>query len=150
MLPVMTVTLFKTYDENLTDEEILIRNTEWIETEIITDLNSIEGVADVSISGSADVVLQVRLDDDQLNTYGLSQAEVLSLIEEQNIGGLIGVALDNGEIRMLYLGNKPQTLDEIKNLAITYDGTDVIRLSDLAIEDGIKYIDASEDSYSKN
>lgn len=42
MLPVMTVTLFKTYDENLTDEEILIRNTEWIETEIITDLNSIE------------------------------------------------------------------------------------------------------------
>ncbi len=149
MLPVMTVTLFKTYDENLTDEEILIRNTEWIETEIITDLNSIEGVADVSISGSADVVLQVRLDDDQLNTYGLSQAEVLSLIEEQNIGGLIGVALDNGEIRMLYLGNKPQTLDEIKNLAITYDGTDVIRLSDLAIEDGIKYIDASEDSYSK-
>lgn len=149
MLPVMTVTLFKTYDEDLTDEEILIRNTEWIETDIITDLNSIEGVADVSISGSADVVLQVRLDNEQLNTYGLTQTEVLSLIEEQNIGGLVGVALDEGEIRMLYLGNKPQTLDEIKNLAMTYDGANVIRLSDLAIDNGIKYIDASEESYSK-
>jgi len=149
MLPVMTVTLFKAYDEDLSDEEILIRNTEWINSEIITKLNSIQGVADVSISGSADVVLQVRLDDDQLTSYGLTQEEVLNLIEDQNVGGLVGVALDNGEIRMLYLGNQPQTLDEIKNLAITHDGTSVIRLSDLAITDGIKYIDASEDSYSK-
>ncbi len=149
MLPVMTVTLFKTYDEDLTDEEILIRNTEWIETDIITDLNSIEGVADVSISGSADVVLQVRLDDDLLTTYGITQTDVLSIIEEQNIGGLVGVALDEGEIRMLYLGNQPQTLDEIKNLAITHDGLNVIRLSDLAIDNGIKYIDSSEESYSK-
>ncbi|MCD4827552.1 MAG: efflux RND transporter permease subunit [Acholeplasmataceae bacterium] len=149
MLPVMTVTLFKTYDESLTDEEILIRNTEWINTEIINDLNSIEGVADVSISGQADVVLQVRLDDAKLTTYGLTQDQVLSIIEEQNTGGLVGVALDNGEIRMLYLGNIPQTLDQVKDLAITHDGTDVIRLSDLAVADGISYVDASEDSYSK-
>ncbi len=149
MLPVMTITLFKTYDDNLTDEEILIRNTEWIQTEVLTDLNRIQGVADVSISGSADVVLQVRLDDDQLNTYGLSQTDVLNIIEEQNAGGLVGVALDQGEIRMLYLGDKPQTLEEIKNLAILHDGTEVIRLSNLALADGIKYIDASEQSYSK-
>jgi HAE1 family hydrophobic/amphiphilic exporter-1 len=149
MLPVMTVTLFKTYDEDLTDEEILIRNTEWINKDILTELNSIQGVADVSISGQADVVLQVRLDDAKLTTYGLTQDQVLSLIEEQNTGGLVGVALDNGEIRMLYLGNMPQTLDEVKDLAIYHDGTEVIRLSDLAIADGISYIDASEESYSK-
>lgn len=149
MLPVMTVTLFKTYDEDLTDEEILIKNTEWINKDILTELNSIQGVADISISGQADVVLQVRLDDTKLTTYGLTQEEVLSLIEDQNTGGLVGVALDNGEIRMLYLGDMPQTLDEVKDLAIYHDGTDVIRLSDLAITDGISYIDASEESYSK-
>lgn len=149
MLPVMTVTLFKTYDENLTDEEILIRNTEWINTEILAELNSIEGVADVSISGQADVVLQVRLDNDELAAYGLTQDMVLSTIEDQNIGGLVGVALDSGEIRMLYLGDAPQRLEDIKNLAIHHDGTKVIRLSDLAKPDGISYIDASTDSYSK-
>lgn len=51
MLPVMTVTLFKTYAEDLTDEEALIRNTEWINKDVILDLSSIPGVADVSISG---------------------------------------------------------------------------------------------------
>ena len=149
MLPVMTVTLFKTYDEDLTDEEILIRNTEWINKEILTELNSIPGVADVSVAGEADVVLQVRLDQTKLNTYGLSQTDVLTIIEEQNVGGLVGVALDQGEIRMLYLGDQPQTIEAIKDLAITYDGTDVIKLSELAIVDGIKYIDASDESYSK-
>ena len=149
MLPVMTVTLFKTYEENLTDEEILIRNTEWINKEVITELNSIPGVADVSIAGEADVVLQVQLDNEKLTTYGVTQTEVLTIIEEQNIGGLIGVALDQGEIRMLYLGDKPQTIEAIENLAILYDGLEVVKLSDLSIENGIKYIDASEESYSK-
>ena len=149
MLPVMTVTLFKTYDENLSDEEILIRNTEWINKEVITDLNSIPGVADISIAGDADVVLQVQLDEAKLTTYGVTQTDVLAIIEEQNVGGLIGVALDQGEIRMLYLGDQPQTIDQIENLAILFDGSDVVKLSDLAIENGIKYIDASEESYSK-
>lgn len=149
MLPVMTVTLFKTYDENLSDEEILIRNTEWINKEVITDLNSIPGVADISIAGDADVVLQVQLDEAKLTTYGVTQTDVLAIIEEQNVGGLIGVALDQGEIRMLYLGDQPQTIEQIENLAILYDGTEVVKLSDLAIENGIKYIDASEESYSK-
>ena len=149
MLPVMTVTLFKTYDENLSDEEILIRNTEWINKEVITDLNSIPGVADISIAGDADVVLQVQLDEAKLTTYGVTQTDVLAIIEEQNVGGLIGVALDQGEIRMLYLGDQPQTIEQIENLAILFDGSDVVKLSDLAIENGIKYIDASEESYSK-
>ena len=149
MLPVMTVTLFKTYDEDLTDEEILIRNTEWINKDIITELNSIPGVADVSVAGEADVVLQVQLDDAKLTTYGISQTDVLNIIEEQNVGGLVGVALDQGEIRMLYLGDQPQTIEAIENLAILYDGSEVINLSDLAVENGIKYIDASEESYSK-
>ncbi|MFA7561171.1 MAG: efflux RND transporter permease subunit, partial [Candidatus Izemoplasmatales bacterium] len=111
MLPVMSITISQTYDEDLSDEEILIRNTQWINSEIITELNSIPGIADVSISGSADVVLQINLDSDLLTTYGLNEASVLETIERQNVGGLVGVALDNGELRMLYLGDKPHTLD---------------------------------------
>jgi HAE1 family hydrophobic/amphiphilic exporter-1 len=149
MLPVMRVTLFRDYEETLTDEEILIRNTEWIQRELLIDLQSIPGVADVSISGQADVVLQVNLDNAKLTTYGLDHAAVLQTIEDQNEGGLIGVALDSGELRMLYLGNKINQLDEIAALPIHFDGTQVIYLSDLIVADGIKYINANTDTYSK-
>ena len=77
MLPVLTVTLFKTYDETLTDEEILIKNTEWINRDIMLDLQSIPGVADVTLSGQADVVLQINLDQTKLDAYGLDNKAVL-------------------------------------------------------------------------
>ncbi|MFH0767793.1 MAG: efflux RND transporter permease subunit [Bacillota bacterium] len=149
MLPVMTVTLFKTYDESLSDEEVLIRNTEWINKNIILDLTSIPGVADVSISGAADIVLQVNLDTDLIASYGITHEEVLAIIEDQNVGGLIGVALDSGELRMLYLGDKPSNLADIESLPILTFGGDVILLRDLVVEDGIQYVNANIDTYSK-
>lgn len=149
MMPVMSITVTQEYDEDLTDEEILIRNTQWINTEVLAELNSIEGIADVMISGQADTVLQINLDSAALLANGLTQADVLTIIERQNVGGLIGVGLDSGEIRMVYLGDAPETIPEIENLPITYDGSDVVTLADLSVEGGIKYVDASEDSYSK-
>jgi HAE1 family hydrophobic/amphiphilic exporter-1 len=149
MLPVMTVTLFREYDETLTDEEILIRNTEWINRDIMLDLQSIPGVADVSVSGQAEVVLQINLDQTKLDTYGLDHQTVLSIIEAQNVGGLIGVALDSGELRMLYLGDKINQLEDIASLPIHFDNSEVVYLSDLIVSNGIKYINANTDTYSK-
>ncbi len=149
MLPVMTVTLFRDYDESLTDEEALIRNTEWINRDILLDLLSIPGVADVSLSGDANIVLQVNLDNTIISSYGLTHQAILTIIEEQNVGGLVGVALDNGELRMLYLGDRPSRLDEISSLPIYNDNGTIIYLSDLIIEDGIKYINANTNTYSK-
>lgn len=149
MMPVMAITLSQVYDEELTDEEILIRNTQWVNTEVLAELNSIEGIADVTVSGQADTVLQINLDSAALLTYGLTQADVLNIIERQNVGGLIGVALDAGEIRMVYLGDAPETIAQIQALPITHDGVEVITLEDLSVAGGIKYVDASEDSYSK-
>lgn len=149
MLPVMTVTLFRDYDEALSDEEALIRNTEWINRDILLDLTSIPGVADVNVSGAADIVLQVKLDQAIIDSYGITHQEVLEIIENQNVGGLIGVALDSGEIRMLYLGNKPSNLEDISTLPILFDGGLVITLSDLIIENGISYINANTNVYSK-
>lgn len=149
MLPVVTATLFKTYDEDLSDEEILIRNTEWINHEIMNELQSIPGVADIGIVGAADVVLQINLDQEMLVKYSLDNNQILNIIEEQNVGGLIGVTLDNGEIRMLYLGNKIASLDDIKSLPILKSGEDIVTLEDLTIDDGIKYINGNRENYSK-
>ena len=149
MLPVMTVTLSRSYEGGLSDEEELIRNTEWIQQEVLIQLQSIPGVADVNVSGQADIVLQVKLDNIKLDTYDLSHQQVLSIIEAQNQNGLIGVVLDSGELRMLYLGNSIINDEELSNLPITIFGGNIIRLSDLIVEDGIDYINADNETYSK-
>ncbi|MBE0700533.1 MAG: efflux RND transporter permease subunit, partial [Acholeplasmataceae bacterium] len=95
------------------------------------------------------IVLQVNLNQVELTTYGLSNQQVLEIIEAQNVGGLIGVALDSGELRMLYLGDKPASLLEIKTLPIAYVGGEIITLEDLAVENGIQYINSATESYSK-
>jgi len=149
MLPVMTVTLFRDYDTSLSDEEALIKNTEWINRDLLLDLQAIPGIADVSISGAADVILEVDLDPAILTTYGITHQDVLEIIEDQNVGGLVGVALDSGELRMLYLGDKPNSLPDIENLPIVFDGGNIIRVKDLVKEDGIRYVNANTDVYSK-
>ena len=149
MLPVMTVTLFRDYEEDLTDEEALINNTEWVNRDLLLDLQAIPGVADVSVSGAADIVLEIDLDPELLSIYGITNQEILSIIEDQNVGGLIGVALDQGELRMLYLGDKPNSLSDIANLPILFSGGQIITIQDLIIEDGIRYINANTNVYSK-
>ncbi len=149
MLPVMQVSLYQTYADDVTDEEALILNTAWINEDIMTDLTSISGVADVSVSGASDTILQINLDETILATYDVSIDDVLQTIEDQNVAGLVGVALDQGEIRMLYLGDNPSSLTEVQNLPILEDGGEVIHLNDLVNEDGITYINADTESYSK-
>lgn len=149
MLPVMTVTLFRDYDESLTDEEALIRNTEWINRDLLLDLQAIPGIADVSVSGAADIILEIDLDPAIIATYNITHQEVLDIIERQNVGGLIGVALDSGEIRMLYLGDKPNSLINIENLPILFDNGNIIYIKDLIKENGIRNVNANTEVYSK-
>ncbi len=149
MLPVMQVSLYQDYGDNVTDEEALILNTAWINEDIMTELTSISGVADVSISGASDTVLQINLDETILTAYHLSIDDVLAIIEDQNVAGLVGVALDEGEIRMLYLGDDPASMLDVENLPILEDAGTIVRLSDLVNADGITYVNADTESYSK-
>lgn len=162
MLPVMTVSMSVEYPD-LSDEEEFIKTTEFINHEIMDRLNAIEGVAEVSLTGAAEVVLQVKLNQTEISKYQafdsasgtyvtLTNAKVIELIKEQDHNELVGIALDNGEIRMLHLGNEIQSLDELKNLplALKENGTNVVvKLSDLADPGGIKYINDNAESYSK-
>ena len=149
LLPVMTVTMFRSYDETLSDDEALIRNTEWINQIMTTDLLSIPGVADVSIGGAADIVLEVKLDDATIAAYGLTHQDVLDIIEQQNVSALAGVVLDDGDIRILYFGDRPSRLSEIAALPILFSGGEVITLADLVVDQGIRFVNANTNVYSK-
>ncbi|MGA0351697.1 MAG: efflux RND transporter permease subunit [Acholeplasmataceae bacterium] len=147
LLPVMTVTMFRNFSEEVSDEEALILNTEWINRDIISELESIPGVASVSLTGAADVVLEVDLNNDALNEYGVSEAAVVEIINEQNEDGLVGAAIDEGTIRLLYVAAAPSSLDDVNALPILYANEEVVTLAMLS--DSIGYANQAVDSYSK-
>jgi HAE1 family hydrophobic/amphiphilic exporter-1 len=147
LLPVMTVTMFRTFDDTVTDEEALILNTEWINRDILSKLESIPGVASVSLTGAADVVLEVSLNTQRVNSYGLTEADIIEIINKQNEDGLVGAAIDEGTIRLLYVASAPSSLDEVEALPILYADGEVITLSMLA--DSVGYANQGEEAYSK-
>ena len=147
LLPVMNVTMYRSFDDTVTDDDALILNTEWINRDILNELKSIPGVADVTLTGSADIVLEVNLDEAILETLGLTQDDVLTTLNEQNTEGLVGAAIDEGVIRLLYLGNAPQTLAQLKSLPIYYDNGLVYSLEDLSTS--VEFVNNATQSYSK-
>ncbi|MGB0174902.1 MAG: efflux RND transporter permease subunit, partial [Acholeplasmataceae bacterium] len=144
LLPVMTVTMFRNFSEEVSDEEALILNTEWINRDIISELESIPGVASVSLTGAADVVLEVDLNNEALSEYGLSEAAVVEIINEQNEDGLVGAAIDEGTIRLLYVAAAPSSLDDVNALPILYANGEVVTLEMLS--DSIGYANQAVDS----
>lgn len=149
MLPVMTVSVSMENDE-IDPEQSFIKTTQFVENELITRLNRVEGVAEVSMSGASSIVVEVNLDLNILKAKGYTNDEILSLIKEQNHDELIGIALNNGKICMLNLGNSIENIDDLKELPLPLSKTnEVVRLKDLAVENGIKYTDQNSESYSK-
>ena len=81
MLPVMSISMSVDY-EGLTDEEELIKTTEFINKECMDKFNAIPGVAEVSLTGAAEAVLQINLDPVKLATLGYSNSQILELIQD--------------------------------------------------------------------
>lgn len=149
MLPVMTVSVSMENDE--TDpEQSFIKTTQFVESELITRLNRVEGVAEVSMSGASSIVVEVNLDQEILKAKGYTNDEILSLIKEQNHDELIGIALNKGKICMLKLGNAIESIEDLKELSLPLSKTnEVVKLKELAVTNGIKYTDQNAESYSK-
>ncbi|QVK21223.1 efflux RND transporter permease subunit [Mycoplasmatota bacterium] len=146
MMPVMVTSITRDFED---EESPLILTSEWIKRDLYNQLESIDGVASIDLNGASDTVLELALDSDKVNSYGLTDADVLRIIESQNIEGLIGVAPDGENIKMLYLGNNIEGISELEQVPIYYDENteEVIRLVDLA--DEIKFINQSTNSYNK-
>lgn len=53
--------------------------------DLISELENIEGVASITLNGDVIEEIQVNLDTDALSEYGLSQSDVASIIEANNI-----------------------------------------------------------------
>ena len=143
MMPIVTVSVARK-GEDLTE------TTKWVQNTLESELVKIDGVAQLSYSGTADVVLKVKLDDAKLAAYGLTKDAVLKIIDDTNeTTGLIGVTVDTDGIKMLYIGNPTEGVEELGKLPIAYDGANPVRISDVLV-DGTEITFANNNTSSYN
>ena len=95
-------------------------------------LSQVDGVADVTVAGSEQPAIRVRVDPARLSAMGLSMEDVRTAISNANAAGPIGTF--DGDKRAVTIGINDQlrNANEYEPLVVkTVNGT-VIRLSDIA------------------
>ncbi|MBN2542102.1 efflux RND transporter permease subunit [bacterium] len=98
---------------------------------IKTSLEKTEGVKEVKIWGKSQQSLQITLDMDRMEYYGISVfevAEALSKLEQNQVLG----PLNSKELQLSLLYKEPENIDEISNTSIMQLATTSIKLKDLA------------------
>ena len=149
MMPIVTVSIAKDYDESVSEELALIKTTQWVQNELESELVKIDGVAQISYTGSADVVLDMQFDSDKLTANGLTSDKILQIIEDNNkTTGLIGITTDTDGLKMLYIGDPTKTIEELSNLAVAYVGGEVVRIKDV-LTTPITFKNNNTTSYNK-
>ncbi|MDN7226134.1 efflux RND transporter permease subunit [Planococcus liqunii] len=93
--------------------------------ELETELLQTEGVASVNISGSLIEEIQISLDQEQLESRGLQQSDIVQLIQANNIS-LPGEPIDteNGRHLTTRVVSTLTSVDEVRELVVTVNPLD--------------------------
>ncbi|SFS36680.1 efflux RND transporter permease subunit [Sphingobacterium wenxiniae] len=102
----------------------------------------INGVAKVDMIGGEEREIQVSVDPDKAEGYGLSITQIQQTIASSNLDFPTGNVRTRDNQTTLRLSGKFTTLDELRNLPITTPKGVMVRLSDVAdVQDGIKDVE---------
>ncbi len=99
---------------------------------LIDGLQMLEGVADVSIYGSADRAIKVHVKSDKLSQYGISFQTVLAKVNSANINTPGGKVRDNSNTITVRTIGKLNTIDDFKKIIVANKDGKPIRLTDVA------------------
>lgn len=107
---------------------------------IVPQLVKQPGVGQVSLIGGEEREIQINLDSQKLQIYGLSNLQVAQAIQKANLDYPTGKIKDHDGQYVLRLAGKLSSLDQLKNLSIglSKSGGEIV-LSDVAeVRDGRK------------
>lgn len=94
-------------------------------------LESLEGIGEVSIFGNPTKQLQVQVDSDKLAAYNMTPMELYSLISASTPTIPVGKVSDGNKDMILRFMGEMNTIDDFKSMVITANGN-TLRLSDVA------------------
>ncbi|HBE76960.1 MAG TPA: acriflavin resistance protein [Firmicutes bacterium] len=111
---------------------------------IAPQVSQVAGVGDVSISGGQEREIQVNLDAQKMQGYGLSPLAILSAVEKGNEEYPTGKVSETDREFTIRLAGKYQSIDDLKQCIVGQNAGGMICLSDVAeIVDGKEDFDAS-------
>src|SRR5204863_6865308 len=110
--------------------------TTYIEQNVQKRIESVNGVGEVVLYGSRRRELQVKVDPDRLNAYGLSTGDVASALSAQNLelpGGRLEQGLRDLSVRTVGRLARPE---DFQDLVVATRGNIPIRVKDIGtVED---------------
>ncbi|HET9236648.1 MAG TPA: efflux RND transporter permease subunit [Oligoflexus sp.] len=104
---------------------------------IVSQLRSLNGVADVTVVGGVERELTVELQPQALQAAGVSVAQVVQTLQAQNVAAPVGRLTGSYNERAIRLSGRLQGPEDFKQVAIATVNGKAIRLGDVAqVSDG--------------
>ena len=123
---------------NLTEKELY----DLLDDKIQPVFARLNGVAQVEMVGGEEREIQVKVDPDKLQGYGLSISQVQQVIASSNMDFPTGSVESADKRNTIRLAGKVNTVDDLRNLPITTPAGIDIFLRDVAdVQDGIMEIE---------
>lgn len=132
---------------NLTEKELY----NLLDQKIQPVFARITGVAKVDLVGGEQREIQVSVNPEKLQGYGLTISQIQQTLAASNLDFPTGNVKTRGNQTTIRLSGKFTSLDQMRNLPITTPSGTSIRLSDVAdVQDGIKDIEKISRINQKN
>ena len=117
-----------------------------VEDNIVPEIERIEGVADVEVSGGTRQYIRVLLDEDTMTQYGLSMQQIASAISSAEYETTLG-ELNRGSISLTLIGSAEyDSWRDLEDIPISLPSGAVIYLSDVA---DVEMVEQERTSYSR-
>jgi len=110
----------------------LERLRRYAEDELARDLETVEGVAAVRVSGGLDNEVQVLLDDDRMAGLGLQIEDIRNRLEAENVNVSGGSLYEGSRELLVRTMNRFESLDDIEQTVIGRPGGNILRLGEIA------------------
>jgi hydrophobic/amphiphilic exporter-1 (mainly G- bacteria), HAE1 family len=101
---------------------------------LTVELSKVDGVASVTTSGTITEEIRVLIDQDQLKTYGLTQSDIVNVIQANQISLPGNTVLSQDKELTTRIVSLLHTVEDVENLIVTKNPVtgETIRLNDVA------------------
>lgn len=128
------IMVFNIYtDDNTKYDEKFIQN--YANINLVPQIKRIKGVGQAQIFGAKDYSMRVWLNPRKMASLGILPAEVTAAISDQSLESAPGKIGEESDALLEYViryKGKKNTPEEYENIVVKNDGTNVVRLKDIA------------------
>ncbi|WP_069659330.1 efflux RND transporter permease subunit [Arcticibacter eurypsychrophilus] len=113
-----------------------------MDNRIVPAISRVDGVAQVNIIGGREREIQVSVDDNKLQAYGLSLLDIQQVIQSSNLDFPTGSVKTNNRDILVRLAGKYSSVEELRNLVVSDKNGIQVRLGEVAdVQDAQKDVE---------